>query len=512
MQGGKRMISPTEFIMSIGSESILFAHKADLLIKKEQIEEALELCEEGVKRFPFYTEGYVQLARAHQLLEQDEQAIEAYKKALFFQPGHAKALKGLAYLYYKMREKELGERTLVTAYLYDPFDQELHDFLKSENLLAGIYTPLVFEEEQEEASTDEEKVSLDLEEILDDSRPTDEDERQQIIEKIDEKPAGEDKEDIDHFLFPEIDEGTSLNEGETELDLSEGLAEDDFESDFFPNDLSDITPGVGEPSEDEGELIEEAPSQLEEKPEEPKPAPEQPASQAQERDEREEFSAWMMQDLFQAEDTSVSEEAPQPEPEEPEPRETSSAADESLFSEEEHPVLDTALIFADHRQEEPPSEEKASEEETSSAEAVSEGEKPVADFNTLEEDIERISSQDAAAIENIMTDPASETSEELDEVIKRIQESTEKKKDDSSLKQLEFDRKQAQAVEDEEVNIDDILNNPSLLTPTFGEILIAQHKFEDALKVFQALAKKEPDNPRFQKKIDFLTKLVSAKK
>ncbi len=507
------MISPTEFIMSIGSESILFAHKADLLIKKEQIEEALELCEEGVKRFPFYTEGYVQLARAHQLLEQDEQAIEAYKKALFFQPGHAKALKGLAYLYYKMREKELGEHTLVTAYLYDPFDQELHDFLKSENLLAGIYTPLVFEEEQEEAGSEEEKVSLDLEEILDDSRPTDEDERQQIIEKIDENPAAEKEEDIDHFLFPDLEEGSSLNESErvTDLDLEEGLAEDDFESDFFPNDLSDITPGVGEPSEDEGDLIEEALPQDDEKPEEPKPAPEQPASQTQERDEREEFSAWMMQDLFQAEDTSVSEEAPQPEPKEPESRETSSATDDSLFSEEEHPVLDTALIFADHRQEEPPSEEAAAEE-ASSEENISDEEKPVADFNTLEEDIERISSQDAAAIENIMTEPVSETSEELDEVIKRIQESTEKKKDDSSLKQLEFDRKQAKAVEDEEVNIDDILNNPSLLTPTFGEILIAQRKFEDALKVFQALAKKEPDNPRFQKKIDFLTKLVSAKK
>ncbi len=511
MQGGKRMISPTEFIMSIGSESILFAHKADLLIKKEQIEEALELCEEGVKRFPFYTEGYVQLARAHQLLEQDEQAVEAYKKALFFQPGHAKALKGLAYLYYKMREKELGERTLVTAYLYDPFDQELHDFLKSENLLAGIYTPLVFEEEQEEASNEAENVTLDLEEILDDSRPTDDDERQQIIEKIDENPTSEDEEDIDHFLFPEIEEGTTLKEGEAELDLGEGLAEDDFESDFFPNDLSDITPGVGEPSEDEGAIIEEAPPQGEKSTEEPETAAEQSTPQAQEQNEREEFSAWMMQDLFQAEDTSVNEETPQPEPEEPEHRETSSAADESLFSEEEHPVLDTALIFADHRQEEPPSEEKEAEEKTS-AEAVSEGEKPVADFNTLEEDIERISSQDAAAIENIMTEPASETSEELDEVIKRIQESTEKKKDDSSLKQLDFDRKQAQAVEDEEVNIEDILNNPSLLTPTFGEILIAQHKFEDALKVFQALAKKEPDNPRFQKKIDFLTKLVSAKK
>lgn len=496
------MISPTEFILSIGSESILFAHKADLLIKREQVEEALDLCEEGAKRFPFYAEGYVQLARCHQMLEQDEQAVDAFKKALFYQPGHSKALKGLAYLYYKMREKELGERTLLSAYLYDPFDQELHEFLESEGLLSKIYTPPAFAEDAEEEK--EEATGFDLEEILDDSRLTPDDERQNIIEKIDEFSQKETDrpsstgESLTDFDASKLEEELAAN-AESHFDLESNLDED-FEADFFPEDLSEIAPGVGEiPKEEEGN---------EESGQEESGISEQIDQGRSDIHEGEAFSEWM-NDLFKTDEPT---EHPEPTSKEENKEQQTSAPDsqakEPLFDEESPHVLDTALIFAQRRNSElmdNPEDEKTSEQEEDS-------EKPVADFNTLEDDIERISSQDAAKIEQNMVEPKSETSEELDEVIKRIQESTEKKKEDSSLKQLEFDRKQAKAVGEDAVDIDDILNNPSLLTPTFGEILIAQHKFEDALKVFQALIKKEPENQRFQKKIEFLNKLVSAKK
>ncbi len=495
------MLSPTEFILSIGSESVLFAHKADLLIKREQVEEALELCEEGVKRFPFYAEGYVQLARCYQMLEQEELAVEAYKKALAFHPGHSKALKGLAYLYYKMREKEAGEQTLLRAYLYDPFDRELREFLESEGLLAKIYLPPAFSAEAEEEK--EEDVAIDLEEILDDSRPTPDDERQSIIEKIDEFSADE-REDLStgdaltDFDASKLEEELAAN-AESHFDLEADL-EDDFETDFFPEDLSELAPGVGEISdeEDNEESIQEA-SAISEQIDEGR-------SDVQ---EGETFSKWM-NDLFQSDEASVAPEAESaPEKEEAEnPPTQESPSDRPVFNEETPNVLDTALIFNERRKSE--LQDQPQEKNVSSAEE--EQEKPVADFNTLEEDIERISTQDAAQIEQNMVEPKSETSEELDEVIKRIQESTEKKKDESGIKQLEFDRQQAKAVEEDAVNIDDILNNPSLLTPTFGEILIAQRKFEDALKVFKALIKKDPDNVRYRKKIEFLSKLVSIKK
>ncbi|RMH64715.1 MAG: tetratricopeptide repeat protein [Calditrichaeota bacterium] len=62
--------------------------------------------------------------------------------------------------------------------------------------------------------------------------------------------------------------------------------------------------------------------------------------------------------------------------------------------------------------------------------------------------------------------------------------------------------------EEEEVTIEKLMTNPSLITPTFGEILIAQKKFNEARHVFGELCNREPDNPRFKKKIAFLDKFL----
>ena len=50
-----------------------------------------------------------------------------------------------------------------------------------------------------------------------------------------------------------------------------------------------------------------------------------------------------------------------------------------------------------------------------------------------------------------------------------------------------------------------------MLTPTFGEILIAQKKFSDAQRVFKELLKKDPENKNLNRKMDFLKKLVKLK-
>lgn len=493
------MISPKDYILSVGNESVLFAHKVDLLLENDELDDALELCEEGVKRFPFYTEGYVQLARCYQLKNMNDEAVKAYQQALNLQPGHLKALKGLAYLYYKLREKELGEATLLKAYLFNPYDDELHDFLESEGLLSRLYMPPIFEEEEEDASQHD-GAMLDLEEILDDSRPTDEDERNQILEEIDEHSNVSEGELFNVETSPQ-EEIDKIDESFFEIDS--GLNEAD--SDSFPDDLSAVTPGLGA-EEEQGPTEEQSESVAEEKPEEKASF-----------DEREEFTQWMS-DLFKPD-----EQTPEDEQEISEERQEEVAKSSSEQEAEEEPIvsdLDTILIFSDHRQGEIDSSEDESEEE---------GERPLGDFNALEEDLERISSTEFNEIEKHMVEPESELSEapdfedseiqeqpkeepssDVDEVLKRLEES-EKRRDESSVRRVEIDQMESQA-ESDSVNIEDILSNPSLLTPTFGEILIAQHKFEDALKVFKALAEKDPENTRLQKKIEFLKKLVVAKR
>lgn len=65
-------------------------------------------------------------------------------------------------------------------------------------------------------------------------------------------------------------------------------------------------------------------------------------------------------------------------------------------------------------------------------------------------------------------------------------------------------------VGEEDVTIEKLMLNPNLITPTFGEILIAQKKFAEARHVFMELSKREPDNPRFVRKISFLEKFLQV--
>jgi len=63
---------------------------------------------------------------------------------------------------------------------------------------------------------------------------------------------------------------------------------------------------------------------------------------------------------------------------------------------------------------------------------------------------------------------------------------------------------------DSEDGIEEILKNPKLLTPTFGEILIAQKKFNEARQVFKKLADQEPGNERFTRKVEFIERMIAS--
>lgn len=53
---------------------------------------------------------------------------------------------------------------------------------------------------------------------------------------------------------------------------------------------------------------------------------------------------------------------------------------------------------------------------------------------------------------------------------------------------------------------------PPILSPTLGEIYIAQGRFEEAIDVFQKLLEKDPDNPRFKRKIKDIEAIIAKQK
>jgi tetratricopeptide (TPR) repeat protein len=52
---------------------------------------------------------------------------------------------------------------------------------------------------------------------------------------------------------------------------------------------------------------------------------------------------------------------------------------------------------------------------------------------------------------------------------------------------------------------------PPILSPTLGEIYIAQGRFDEAINVFQELLAKDPQNSRYQRKIDDLEMIIAKK-
>ena len=67
--------------LSDNPQSPLFARLADLYIAKEQITEALQLCEDGVKTHPQYYAGYVVLGKTHLALKEYSKARSAFERA-----------------------------------------------------------------------------------------------------------------------------------------------------------------------------------------------------------------------------------------------------------------------------------------------------------------------------------------------------------------------------------------------------------------------------------------------
>jgi len=55
------------------------------------------------------------------------------------------------------------------------------------------------------------------------------------------------------------------------------------------------------------------------------------------------------------------------------------------------------------------------------------------------------------------------------------------------------------------------VTKPPILSPTLGEIYIAQGRFEEAIEVFRQLLQKDPQNARFRRKIDDLQKILTKK-
>ncbi len=490
------MYSALKMIRQADSDSILFAHRASQLLEADQNEEALILCEKGVKRFPFYAEGHFMLARCYQAMNEPEMAIEEFERTLSFNPGHLKALKALAYLFYKNKKREQGNKILLSMALYDPLNSELMDFLKSEELIQSAT------DEYEDADKEEAVNETDSEPEESEEQDLNSDESAELIEETEVNLAA--------ISADQKQETAGEKDGKGEKDTIEQLVEaPPLDSDVIEELFPEEEPAV------ELDPIQDVPDET------PRHFTDLEASETEQEDfERNNISEHLEEtdtfhkplDLDQFDNTEddfstlIEGYFEDPSNEVPATEENESIElPESEEPAEERPLLDTTVIFRENRG--AGSEIAATEEEdiTPSLE----------DFNKVADEIEHMTEDEPAIIEQDMEEelPQTEPVEALTEKEDAEKETPAIETDSASEPQPEpLNLDMVRNFDEEEVNIEDILQNPSLLTPTFGEILIAQKKFKDAREVFMALSRREPENDRFLKKIDFLNKIVAIQK
>jgi len=539
------MYEARKLIHQAQSDSILFAHRASEQLTDQATDEALRLCEEGVKRFPFYAEGHYVLARCYQELDRLDEAQAEFERTLAFNPGHLKALKALAFINYKKKMRPHGRSILETMALYDPLNAELIEFLNRPEVdtstekqeQAEVVEPIsqstestaepiiqtaveenAFEEEavatasidetqfiMNEKSDEDTVISFDVEEDFEEMPVTEEDfdlnfeQEETVLSEVPSKPAEaldfEEAAILDEDKAPVSDE-TALHNVVDELFSEEAPAIDlDLGPDSPGLDLEDIADLTAtdsfERADFERNTIDE---HLDDTQSFMKPL------DLDQFDNTDDDFSTLIEGYFQNSDEEV--------PVQEDGKTNDNADLEQPV--EERSFLDTSVIFKERRSE---------EQETEIPSDIVEDRNKVADeldqMNTqvtlsVEQEIEEATNLPEADNQDelLKVQEPKQTIDSLGEVIERI-ENTQMPREKITE---DFDSKDAASFDDEDVNMDDILKNPTLLTPTFGEILIAQKKFQDAREVFKALSKSDPENIRFKKKIEFLDKIVAMHK
>lgn len=117
-------------------ESILFARLADVYLHQDRVDQAIQVCEEGIKKHPYYATGHFVLGKSYMAKKLFEQAEKEFKRVLLFDPKFLAAHK----LYGDLM-KEIGwENTCEMSYKkilqIDPLDEHARSVV-GEYILEG---------------------------------------------------------------------------------------------------------------------------------------------------------------------------------------------------------------------------------------------------------------------------------------------------------------------------------------------------------------------------------------
>lgn len=426
--------------------SLLFASDAAQLITENKLEEALSLCETGVRNYPFYAPGHYILALCYQHLGQKNEAKNEFERVLIYDPSHKTAMRKLSENYAASGLQKLADDLLIKEALYSPMDSGIMEILKEK----GLYENLTPHTDLAELKTKDDDVKV--KEVA--SKISDE-EGEGVSADGSENPSDDSFDNIDPLARetynPKDPEEEFENEADTSVPYIKGEAIEGYGLAKKNYLNSDDDEGTG-------------------------------------------YDEWMeVENLLGEENFSKTTSVDEPLINTTPPSEVLKNDTELLLEELKNAEIDDEL-------------------------ADSEDDVYDSGYSDVHEDYDSDTKAESPEAEQQYTAPTEEQRKGnsfindvvMDEEDEQNVVSTETIDHPDDTRVVDAADEVPALDKEEEVTIKDLMNNPNLVTPTFGEILIAQQKFKEALHVFIELNKKEPENQRFLKKIEFLNKFLQA--
>jgi len=458
-------------------DSILFARLADLYLSINRIDEAINLCETGIKKHPYYVTGHYIISKCYLEKKQFDHAEKELKRVFKFDPQYIAAHRDYGDLMAQIGWNSTCEESYQKITELDPFNTQAQQHINELKEKFKLHDNIKEEFNDELTEFEEEAiVSKDSIEIEEPEKP----EVEETIEEFDE-------------IFPEKDK------------TIEALTEDEDED--FSNILDDIFRDNGVSMSDESEeKIEPVEDQLEFSLEEKL----QTTSLEDEDFSAQDIEKWLEQEeelepirstednfdkeILSAKDISDDELASILPPEE----DVSSDELASILPPEEDVSSDELASIL-------PPEEDVSGDELA---AILPPDKDISDdelAGILPPDKD-ISDDELAAIlppdEDISSDefvdtlpPAEEPSTSQD-----IEEWLDTGLETEPIQSIDADFDENQESEEKILE----KKKEKIVTPTLGEIYTAQHQYAKAIGVYEILKKNNPDNPIYQQKINYL--------
>ncbi|KPK89468.1 hypothetical protein AMJ80_09750 [bacterium SM23_31] len=213
-QNVKREISFLEKHISKDKDSVLFARLADKRLENDEVEKAIQICEQGLKKHPYYITGHLVMAKCYLAASFREEAKEELYRILTFDPYNVAANKLLSMLLKEEGDKNSAMEHSKSIILADPLNKDSENILKETGVKAPVTEKRAAVVEPEsgilkEAGIDEEEALLeeDLEGLVD------------VAPEVEVKDEGAAVEETTADMDVQAEEGV-ISETEDEIEVS----------------------------------------------------------------------------------------------------------------------------------------------------------------------------------------------------------------------------------------------------------------------------------------------------